>query len=177
MHLRCGGGSPWGGGLVWRGVVLLGLVVVVLVITPVAFAQSQTPEAPTAVAVYSIDFRTMEVRWSSSDAASTTSFKIQWKSGSQEFDSSRQVSSDPSTSVVIEQSRLVTGTRPPSPEVPALCTLCGSSPRTPAETATRLKRRPAGRGGLRQSRGSSSKTKWSRSSRAHFRGSEKHGIT
>ena len=106
--LLCGGGSPWGGGLLWRGVVLalvlLGWIAVVLVITPVAFAQSQTPEAPTAVAVYSIDFRTMEVRWSSSDAASTTSFKIQWKSGSQEFDSSRQVSSDPSTSIVIEQS-------------------------------------------------------------------------
>ena len=92
----------------WRGVVgalvLLGSFVLLLLIDSAAFAQTDVPDAPTAVAVYSIDFRTMEVRWSSSDAASTTSFKVQWKSGSQEFDSSRQVSSDPSTSVVIEQS-------------------------------------------------------------------------
>ena len=71
---------------------------------PVAFAQSQTPEAPTAVAVYSIESQKLEVRWSSSDAASTTTFKIQWKSGSEEFDSSRQVSSDPATSIVSDQS-------------------------------------------------------------------------
>ena len=98
----------FGGGLLRVGVVVVlvvsGLVVAVSLGIPAALAQSLVPDAPTAVAVYSIDFRTMEVRWSSSDAASTTSFKIQWKSGSEEFDSSRQVSSDPSTSIVIEQS-------------------------------------------------------------------------
>ena len=72
-------------------------------IVPVAFAQSQTPDAPTAVAVYSIESQKLEVRWSSSDS-STTSFKIQWKSGSEGFDSSRQVSSDPATSIESVQS-------------------------------------------------------------------------
>ena len=62
------------------------------------------PDAPTAVAVYSIESQKLEVRWSSSDAASTTAFKIQWKSGSEDFDSSRQLSSDPATSIVREQS-------------------------------------------------------------------------
>ena len=68
-----------------------------------ASAQAQVPDAPTAVAVYSIESQKLEVRWSSSDAASTTSFKIQWKSGSEEFDSSRELSSDPATSMVSEQ--------------------------------------------------------------------------
>ena len=102
-----GGASPHGGGLLWRGVVfalvLLGSVVVVSVVSPVAFAQSQVPDAPTAVAVYSIETQKLEVRWSSSDS-STTSFKVQWKSGSEEFDSSRQLSSDPATSIESEQS-------------------------------------------------------------------------
>ena len=82
------GSARCGGGLMLRGVVfvlvLLGLVVVLLVAAPVAFAQS-VPDAPTAVAVYSYESQKLEVRWSSSDAASTTSFKIQWKSGSEEF--------------------------------------------------------------------------------------------
>ena len=73
-------------------------------VMPVALAQSSVPEAPTAVAVYSIESEKLEVRWSSSIAASTTSFKVQWKLGTQEFDSSRQVSSDPATSVVSVQS-------------------------------------------------------------------------
>ena len=89
-----GGGKACGGGLLWRGVVfalvLLGSVVAVSVVVPVAFAQSQTPDAPTAVAVYSIESQKLEVRWSSSDA-STTSFKVQWKSASEEFDSSRRL--------------------------------------------------------------------------------------
>ena len=72
-------------------------------ISPVAFAQSLGPDAPTAVAVYSVESEKLEVRWSSSDA-STTSFKVQWKSGSEEFDSSRQLSSDPATSIESEQS-------------------------------------------------------------------------
>ena len=104
---RGGCGSPCGGGLLWGGVVfalvLLGFVVAVLVISPVAFAQSLGPDAPTAVAVYSVESEKLEVRWSSSDAL-TTSFKVQWKSGSEEFDSSRQLSSDPATSIESEQS-------------------------------------------------------------------------
>ena len=44
------------------------------------------------------------MRWSTSDATNTTSFKVQWKSGSQDYDTSRQVTSDPSTSIVSEQS-------------------------------------------------------------------------
>ena len=66
--------------------------------TPVALAQSQVPDAPAAVAVYSIETQKLEVRWSSSDS-SVTSFKVQWKSGSEMFDSSRQVSADPTTSI------------------------------------------------------------------------------
>ena len=92
----------WWGGVVFA-LVLLGSVVAVLVISPVAFAQSLGPDAPTAVAVYSVESEKLEVRWSSSDA-STTSFKVQWKSGSEEFDSSRQLSSDPATSIESEQS-------------------------------------------------------------------------
>ena len=44
------------------------------------------------------------MRWSTSDATNTTSFKIQWKSGSEEFYSSRQQPSDPAASIVNEQS-------------------------------------------------------------------------
>ena len=73
-------------------------------ITPRAFAQSGVPDAPTAVAAYSIESQKLEVRWSSSDATSTDSFKIQWKSGSEEFDSSRQLTSDPATSIESDQS-------------------------------------------------------------------------
>ena len=62
-----------------------------------AGAQAPKPETPTAVAVYSIvtgnTFVTvsdeLEVRWSSSDST-VTDFKIQWKSGEQEYESSRQ---------------------------------------------------------------------------------------
>ena len=102
-----GGASPHGGGLLWRGVVfalvLSGSVVAVSVVSPVAFAQSQVPDAPTAVAVYSIESQMLEVRWSSSDS-SVTSFKVQWKSGGEMFDSSRQVSADPTTSIESVQS-------------------------------------------------------------------------
>ena len=68
-----------------------------------ASAQTDVPDAPTGVAVDSIESQKLEVRWSTSDAASTTSFKIQWKSGAEEYDSSRQLSSDPATSIVSEQ--------------------------------------------------------------------------
>ena len=76
---------------------------VVSAVAPVALAQSQVPDAPTAVAAYSIETQKLEVRWSSSDS-SVTSFKVQWKSGSEEFDSSRQVSSSTTASIVNVQS-------------------------------------------------------------------------
>ena len=69
-----------------------------------ARAQTDVPDAPTDVAVYTYKSQQLEVRWSSSDAASTTSFKVQWKSGSEEFSSSRQISIDPATGKVDLQS-------------------------------------------------------------------------
>ena len=68
------------------------------------FAQADVPDAPTDLAVYTIETQKLEVRWSTSDASATDSFKIQWKSGSEEFDSSRQMTSDPSASKVAVQS-------------------------------------------------------------------------
>ena len=80
--------------------LLLGSMAALLfALSPEAQAKASGPEAPTAVAVYSIESEKLDVRWSSSDAASTTSLKIQWKSGNQEFDSSRQRSSSPSSSI------------------------------------------------------------------------------
>ena len=91
-----------------RGVLfvlaLAALIATLLATTPAASAQTQVPDAPTAVAVYSIESQKLEVRWSTSDASSTTSFKIQWKSGAEEYDSSRQLTSDPATSIEIDQS-------------------------------------------------------------------------
>ena len=96
------------GHTVLRGVLfflaLVASLATLLATATAALAQTDVPDAPTAVAVYSIESQKLEVRWSTSDAASTTSFKIQWKSGSEEFDSSRQLSSDPATSIVSEQS-------------------------------------------------------------------------
>ena len=96
------------GHTVLRGVLfflaLVASLATLLATATAALAQADVPDAPTAVAVYSIESQKLEVRWSTSDAASTTSFKIQWKSGSEEFDSSRQLSSDPATSIVSEQS-------------------------------------------------------------------------
>ena len=69
-----------------------------------ARAQTDVPDAPTNMAVYNYKSEQLEVRWSSSDAASTTSFKVQWKSGSEEFNSSRQISIDPATRKVELQS-------------------------------------------------------------------------
>ena len=96
------------GHTVLRGVLfvlaLVASLATLLATATAALAQADVPDAPTAVAVYSIESQKLEVRWSTSDAASTTSFEIQWKSGSEEFDSSRQLSSDPATSIVSEQS-------------------------------------------------------------------------
>ena len=85
-------------------VALATLTTTALATTSRAFAQSDVLDAPTAVAVYSIESQKLEVRWSTSDAANTTSFKIQWKSGSEEFDSTRQLTSDPATSIESDQS-------------------------------------------------------------------------
>ncbi len=79
-------------------------VATLLAITQEVFAQTDTPDAPTDVAVYIYETQKLEVRWSSSDAADTTSFKVQWKSGTEEYDSSRQLTSDPSTKKVALQS-------------------------------------------------------------------------
>ena len=79
-------------------------VTVFLAITPRASAQADVPDAPTAVAVYSIESQKLEVRWSSSATTTIDSFKIQWKSGSEEFDSTRQLTSDPATSIESDQS-------------------------------------------------------------------------
>ena len=85
-------------------IALTGTLASFIATTTVAFAQSDVPDAPTNVAVYIYSTQKLEVRWSSSDAADTTSFKIQWKSGSQDFDSSRQMTSDPATKKVALQS-------------------------------------------------------------------------
>ena len=52
---------------------------------------NETLGAPESVAAYSITSGKLEVRWSTSDFAATKGFKLQWKSGSQEYDSSRQL--------------------------------------------------------------------------------------
>ena len=107
-----------GHGLLWGVLFVLALTALIaalLVTTPAASAQTQVPDAPTGVAVYSIESQKLEVRWSTSDASSTTSFKIQWKSGAQEYDSSRQLSSDPATSIEGRQSTSDGDRRPRRP--------------------------------------------------------------
>ena len=89
---------------VFVALILVASIATVLVTTTGVFAQTDVPDAPTAVAVYTIESQKLEVRWSSSDGTSTDSFKIQWKSGSEEFDSSRQMTSDPSTTIESDQS-------------------------------------------------------------------------
>ena len=79
-------------------------IATILTITRSVYAQTDVPDAPTNMAVYTYKSEQLEVRWSSSDAASTTSFKVQWKSGSEEFSSSRQSSIDPATRKVELQS-------------------------------------------------------------------------
>ena len=63
-------------------------------------AAADTPAAPAALAAYGTRSQELEVRWSSSDYAAVTGFKVQWKSGTQEYDSTRQAVADPATSVV-----------------------------------------------------------------------------
>ena len=85
-----------------RAVVAIGCFALAVILIPVrsTYAQSDMPPAaPTAVAVYSTTSTKLEVRWSSSDFANTTGFKVQWKSGNQDYGTSRQVSVDPATSL------------------------------------------------------------------------------
>ena len=93
--------------LLWGALFILALaasVAIFLATATGAFAQTDVPDAPTDLAVYSIETQKLEVRWSTADAADTTSFKVQWKSGSEEFDSTRQLTSDPATSIESDQS-------------------------------------------------------------------------
>ena len=92
-------GIPRKGAKRAAGVALLPVLVLLT-----AAAKAEVPGAPTALAVYSTTSGELEARWSSSDFASTSSYKVQWKSGSQEYDSARQDSIDPATSVVVWQS-------------------------------------------------------------------------
>ena len=77
--------------------VLLALLLVPLTVVTL---EAALPGAPTSLAVYSIRSGGLEARWSSSDFAATNGYKVQWKSGDQEYDSSRQTSIDPTTSRV-----------------------------------------------------------------------------
>ena len=90
----------------WAIHFVIALVVVAIFssLTPAAFAQTDVPDAPTDLAVYTYSSGKLEARWSTSDADSTDSFNIQWKSGSEEFDSSRQDTVDPATWKVALQS-------------------------------------------------------------------------
>ena len=63
------------------------------------------PDVPEAVTVYSYGTGKLEVRWSSSDYAATTGFGVQWKSGTDGYDSTnRQDLADPTTSGVLASS-------------------------------------------------------------------------
>ena len=180
--LSSGRFGVFGVGLLWRGVVaglvVLGSVVVFLLVAPVALAQSDVPDAPTAVAVYSIESEKLEVRWSSSDS-SVTSFKIQWKSGSEEFDSSRQVTSDPATSIESAQStsagdrykETISGLTDGTEYTVRVVAANSNGDSDPSSEVTGTPQSTPAK------HGSSGRTKSSRSLRAQDHGCEKHGIT
>ena len=77
-------GTGW---VVRPAFAVLALVIVVLARPAVG---GEVPLAPESVAVYSILSQQLEVRWTAKGSAAT-SFKVQWKSGTQEYDASRQV--------------------------------------------------------------------------------------
>ena len=58
------------------------------------------PGAPESVHVYVYMTGKLEVRWSAADFASTTGFKVQWRSGDQDWDESRSDKVDPATAHV-----------------------------------------------------------------------------
>ena len=84
---------------------VLGCLALCVALISASSAQAQTPPAtapaaPTAVAVYGFISQELRVLWSTADYANTTGFKIQWKSGAQEYDSSRQAAAAPAASLV-----------------------------------------------------------------------------
>ena len=58
------------------------------------------PEAPEAVQVYVYVTGKLEVRWSAAESAPVTGFKVQWRSGTEEWDTSRSDEVDPATAQV-----------------------------------------------------------------------------
>ncbi len=80
------------------------LLTPLLVLLTAVAAAAAVPGTLESVAVYSIDHQKLEVRWSSSDYAATTGFKVQWKSGNEDYDASRQELAEPATSVVTASS-------------------------------------------------------------------------
>ena len=92
---------------VFAACLLLGSLSAFLLDGGWANAQTPKPPAPTALAAYSIVtgniFVTvsdeLDVRWSSSDST-VTEFRIEWKSGIQEYDSSREVQVQASEAIV-----------------------------------------------------------------------------
>ena len=89
-----------------RGVRLMTAVTVVLL--TVVTAEAAAPGAPTSVAVYSTEAEELEVSWSSSDFAATIGYKVQWKSGTEDYAALRQASADPATSLVAAASSTTT---------------------------------------------------------------------
>ena len=89
-----------------RGVRFMTAVTVVLL--TVVTAEAAAPAAPTSVAVYSTEAEELEVSWSSSDFAATIGYKVQWKSGTEDYAALRQASADPATSLVASSSSTTT---------------------------------------------------------------------
>ena len=89
-----------------RGVRFMTAVTVVLL--TVVPAEAAAPGAPTSVAVYSTEAEELEVSWSSSDFAATIGYKVQWKSGTEDYAALRQASADPATSLVAASSSTTT---------------------------------------------------------------------
>ena len=58
------------------------------------------PEAPEAVQVYGYGTGKLEVRWSAAVSASITGFKVQWRSGTDEWDTSRSDAVNPASAHV-----------------------------------------------------------------------------
>ena len=84
------------------------MTAVTVVLLTVVTAEAAAPGAPTSVAVYSTEAEELEVSWSSSDFAATIGYKVQWKSGTEDYAALRQASADPATSLVAASSSTTT---------------------------------------------------------------------
>ncbi len=84
------------------------MTAVTVVLLTVVMAEAAAPGAPTSVAVYSTEAEELEVSWSSSDFAATIGYKVQWKSGTEDYAALRQASADPATSLVAASSSTTT---------------------------------------------------------------------